>query len=190
MGRPLGGPFTSPGSDLEIRKTMSVEVEALFRSALDLQLPLVFEDVKLDTTKRRMGFEIDCRCTVLAWPGLPCLRRLLADLSCPPAPLLVSPGLLPVRSLAASRCAAHRLWSTSPSSSMARLWRACLGCAPRLGGLARRCARFGQLHPFPQAYDDCLTLRYRLRQLRRRHVWQPHPQCRLRPHTAGVPIDS
>lgn len=35
---------------------MSVGVEALFTSALGLQLPWMVEDVKLDTTKRRIDF--------------------------------------------------------------------------------------------------------------------------------------
>ena len=40
---------------------MSVGVEALFTSALGLQLPWVVEDVKLDTAKRRIDFEIGCQ---------------------------------------------------------------------------------------------------------------------------------
>jgi len=47
---------------------MSVGVEALFTSALGLQLPWVVEDVKLDTAKRRIDFEIGCRGTALACP--------------------------------------------------------------------------------------------------------------------------
>jgi len=45
---------------------MGVGVEALFTSALGLQLPWVVEDVKLDTAKRRIDFEIGCRGSALA----------------------------------------------------------------------------------------------------------------------------
>ncbi len=48
---------------------MSVGVEALFTSALGLQLPWVVEDVKLDTAKRRIDFEIGCRGGALACPA-------------------------------------------------------------------------------------------------------------------------
>jgi len=48
---------------------MSVGVEALFTSALGLQLPWEVEDVKLDTAKRRIDFEIGCRGTALACPA-------------------------------------------------------------------------------------------------------------------------
>jgi transposase len=48
---------------------MSVGVEALFTSALGLQLPWVVEDVKLDTAKRRIDFEIGCRGTAQACPA-------------------------------------------------------------------------------------------------------------------------
>jgi transposase len=48
---------------------MSVGVEALFTSALGLQLPWVVEDVKLDTAKRRIDFEIGCRGAALACPA-------------------------------------------------------------------------------------------------------------------------
>lgn len=48
---------------------MSVGVEALFTSALGLQLPWVVDDVKLDTSKRRIDFEIGCRGGVLACPA-------------------------------------------------------------------------------------------------------------------------
>ena len=48
---------------------MSVGIEALFTSALGLQLPWVVEGVKLDTAKRRMDFEIGCRGAVLACPA-------------------------------------------------------------------------------------------------------------------------
>lgn len=47
---------------------MSVGVEALFTSALGLQPPWVVEDVKLDTAKRRIDFEVACRGALLACP--------------------------------------------------------------------------------------------------------------------------
>ena len=47
---------------------MSVGVEALFTSALGLHLPWVVEDVKLDTAKRRIDFEIGCQAKVMACP--------------------------------------------------------------------------------------------------------------------------
>ena len=40
---------------------MSVEIEALFTSALGLQPPWFVEDVKLDTPRRRIDFEVECR---------------------------------------------------------------------------------------------------------------------------------
>ena len=40
---------------------MSVGIEALFTSALGLQAPWVVEDVKLDTAKRRIDFEVGCQ---------------------------------------------------------------------------------------------------------------------------------
>ena len=48
---------------------MSVGIEALFTSALGLQAPWVVEDVKLDTAKRRIDFEISCGATRLACPA-------------------------------------------------------------------------------------------------------------------------
>ncbi|MFG5411486.1 transposase family protein, partial [Piscinibacter sakaiensis] len=48
---------------------MSVGVEALFTSALGLQLPWVVEDVKLDTDKRRIDFEIGCQGKAMACPA-------------------------------------------------------------------------------------------------------------------------
>ncbi len=48
---------------------MSVGVEALFTSALGLQPPWVVEDVKLDTAKRRIDFEVGCRGALLACPN-------------------------------------------------------------------------------------------------------------------------
>jgi transposase len=48
---------------------MSVGVEALFTSALGLQRPWVVEDVKLDTARRRIDFEISCGEARLACPA-------------------------------------------------------------------------------------------------------------------------
>lgn len=45
---------------------MSVGIEALFTSALWLQPPWVVGDVKLDTAKRRIDFEVVCQGTRLA----------------------------------------------------------------------------------------------------------------------------
>jgi transposase len=47
---------------------MSVGVEALFTSALGLQLPWVVEHVNLDTGKRRIDFEIGCQGKTLTCP--------------------------------------------------------------------------------------------------------------------------
>jgi transposase len=47
---------------------VSVGVEALFTSALGLVAPWVVEDVKLDTVKRRIDFEVGCQGAVLACP--------------------------------------------------------------------------------------------------------------------------
>lgn len=48
---------------------MSVGVEALFTSALGLQLPWVVEDVHLETARRRIDFEIGCRDAKLGCPA-------------------------------------------------------------------------------------------------------------------------
>ena len=48
---------------------MSMDVEALFTSALGLQLPWVVEDVKLGTAQRRIDFEIGCQGSQLACPA-------------------------------------------------------------------------------------------------------------------------
>jgi len=47
---------------------VNVGVEALFTSALGLQSPWVVEDVKLDTVKRRIDFEVGCQGALLACP--------------------------------------------------------------------------------------------------------------------------
>jgi transposase len=47
---------------------VGVEVEALFTSALDLQAPWAVDDVKLDTVKRRIDFEVVCQAALLTCP--------------------------------------------------------------------------------------------------------------------------
>jgi transposase len=47
---------------------VSVAVEALFTSALGLQPPWLVDDVKLDTAKRRIDFEVACRGALLGCP--------------------------------------------------------------------------------------------------------------------------
>ena len=48
---------------------MGIAVEALFTSALGLQPPWVVDDVRLDTAKRRIDFEIGCHTSRLACPA-------------------------------------------------------------------------------------------------------------------------
>jgi len=47
---------------------VNVGIEVLFTSALGLQPPWVVEDVKLDTAKRRIDFEVGCQGALLACP--------------------------------------------------------------------------------------------------------------------------
>jgi hypothetical protein len=47
---------------------MNVGIEALFTGALGLQASWVVEDVKLDTIKRRIDFEVGCRGAKFACP--------------------------------------------------------------------------------------------------------------------------
>jgi transposase len=47
---------------------VSVGIEALFTSALGLQPPWVVEEVKLDTAKRRIDFEVACKGALMACP--------------------------------------------------------------------------------------------------------------------------
>ena len=47
---------------------MNVGIEVLFTSALGLQPPWVVEDVKLDTAKRRIDFEVGCQGALLTCP--------------------------------------------------------------------------------------------------------------------------
>lgn len=49
--------------------TMGMGVETLFTSALGLQAPWEVVDVKLDTAKRRIDFEIKCSSSLLACPA-------------------------------------------------------------------------------------------------------------------------
>ena len=58
---------------------MSVGVEALFTSALGLQPPWLVEDVKLDTIKRRIDFEVRCTGAVLACPQCGALGQRVHD---------------------------------------------------------------------------------------------------------------
>ena len=58
---------------------MSVGVEALFTSALGLQLPWVVEDVKLDTAKRRIDFEIGCQGSTLTCPACSAVAQPVHD---------------------------------------------------------------------------------------------------------------
>ena len=48
---------------------MSVQVEALFTSALGLQAPWVVRDVRLDTAKHRIDFDVECKQALLACPA-------------------------------------------------------------------------------------------------------------------------
>lgn len=48
---------------------MSVEVEALFTSALGLQAPWVVRDVRLDTAGHRIDFDVECQQARLACPA-------------------------------------------------------------------------------------------------------------------------
>jgi transposase len=47
---------------------VNIGIEALFTSALGLQSPWFVEDVKLDTVKRRIDFEVGCRSRTIACP--------------------------------------------------------------------------------------------------------------------------
>jgi transposase len=47
---------------------LGVEIEALFTSALGLQPPWAVADVKLDTAKRRIDFEVACQAALLTCP--------------------------------------------------------------------------------------------------------------------------
>ena len=58
---------------------MGLEVEALFTSALGLQPPWVVEDVKLDTAKRRIDFEIGCSQARLACPACGAAQQPVHD---------------------------------------------------------------------------------------------------------------
>lgn len=47
---------------------MSVQIEALFTSALGLQPPWAVRDVQLDTARHRIDCDVDCRQALLACP--------------------------------------------------------------------------------------------------------------------------
>jgi len=48
---------------------VSVQIEALFTSALGLQAPWAVRDVRLDTAKHRIDFDVECKQTLLACPA-------------------------------------------------------------------------------------------------------------------------
>jgi transposase len=48
---------------------MGVQIEALFTSALGLAAPWAVREVRLDTAKHRIDFEVECKLTVLACPA-------------------------------------------------------------------------------------------------------------------------
>jgi transposase len=48
---------------------MSVGIEALFTSALGLQAPWVVREVRLDTAKHRIDFDVECKQPLLACPA-------------------------------------------------------------------------------------------------------------------------
>lgn len=48
---------------------MSVQIEALFTSALGLQPPWAVREVRLDTAKHRIDFDVECRQPLLACPA-------------------------------------------------------------------------------------------------------------------------
>ncbi|MDZ7813733.1 MAG: ISL3 family transposase [Ideonella sp.] len=58
---------------------MSIEVEALFTSALGLQRPWVVESVKLDTAKRRIDFEVSCQDAKLVCPHCGAADQMVHD---------------------------------------------------------------------------------------------------------------
>ncbi len=58
---------------------LSVQIEALFTAALGLQRPWVVEDVKLDTAKRRIDFEVGCQGAKLACPQCGASDQLVHD---------------------------------------------------------------------------------------------------------------
>jgi len=58
---------------------VSVGVEALFTSALGLQQPWMVEDVKLDTAKRRIDFEVGCSAAALDCPQCGALGQRIHD---------------------------------------------------------------------------------------------------------------
>lgn len=60
---------TCPRGGVQAGDSTSVGVEALFTSALGLQVPWVVEDVKLDTAQRRIDFEIGCQGATISCPA-------------------------------------------------------------------------------------------------------------------------
>ena len=62
---------------------MSVAVEALFTSALGLQPPWLVDDVKLDTAKRRIDFEVAACLPAFPLNESKCRTRHLRCVICP-----------------------------------------------------------------------------------------------------------
>ena len=58
---------------------MSVGVEALFTSALGLRPPWEVQDVRLDTAKRRIGFQIGCADSSLTCPACGTMHQTVHD---------------------------------------------------------------------------------------------------------------
>ena len=48
---------------------MSIQIEALFTSALGLQAPWAVAEVKLDTAKHRIDFDVVCKAATLSCPS-------------------------------------------------------------------------------------------------------------------------
>ncbi len=58
---------------------MSVQIEALFTSALGLQAPWAVRDVRLDTAKHRIDFDVECRQALLTCPACGAVSQKVHD---------------------------------------------------------------------------------------------------------------
>jgi transposase len=58
---------------------VSAGIEALFTSALGLQAPWVVRDVQLDTAKRRIDFDVECKQALLACPACGVASQMVHD---------------------------------------------------------------------------------------------------------------
>jgi transposase len=58
---------------------LNVGVEALFTSALGLQAPWVVRDVRLDTAKHRIDFDVECKQQLLACPACGAVSQKVHD---------------------------------------------------------------------------------------------------------------